>query len=176
MLGAFYSYGKDIWGATENLYEAIFSLIASVIITIMGIAMLRVSKMQEKWQVKIQAALETSNTQIGWGGWRSYGKKYAMFLLPFITVLREGLEGVIFVGGVGVNEPATAFPLPVFTGIAAGSIIGIFIYRGGNTVKLQWFLVASTCVLYLVAAGLLSKSAWFFDMYAASLPSIPARL
>jgi len=94
-----------------------------------------------------------------------WSKKYAMFLLPFITVVREGLECVLFVGGVSFASPATSFPLPVVTGLLGGSIIGWLIYKGGNTVRLQWLLIASTCVLYLVAAGLLSKAAWSFDTY-----------
>lgn len=35
--------------------------------------------------------------------------------------------------------------------------------RGGATAKLQYFLVASTCLLYLVAAGLLSKGVWYIE-------------
>jgi len=34
MIGAFYSLGKDLWGGTEDLYEGIFGLIASIIITV----------------------------------------------------------------------------------------------------------------------------------------------
>lgn len=36
-------------------------------------------------------------------------------------------------------------------------------HRGGATAKLQYFLVISTCLLYLVAAGLLSKGVWFIE-------------
>lgn len=168
MIGAFYSLGKDVWGGTEDLYEGIFGLIASIIITIIGATILRVSKMREKWVAKLSIALdssaqttkETSASRIS-----MWSKKYAMFLLPFITVLREGLECVIFVGGVSFAAPATSFPLPAVTGLLAGSAIGLLIYKGGNTVRLQWFLIASTCVLYLVAAGLLSRAAWSFDMH-----------
>jgi high-affinity Fe2+/Pb2+ permease len=35
--------------------------------------------------------------------------------------------------------------------------------RGGSASKLQYFLVISTCVLYLVAAGLFSKAVWYFE-------------
>jgi high-affinity iron transporter len=35
--------------------------------------------------------------------------------------------------------------------------------RGGATSKLQYFLVVSTCLLYLVAAGLFSRAVWFFE-------------
>lgn len=32
--------------------------------------------------------------------------------------------------------------------------------RGGASTKLQYFLVISTCILYLVAAGLFSRGVW----------------
>jgi high-affinity iron transporter len=37
------------------------------------------------------------------------------------------------------------------------------IHRGGATSKLQIFLIISTCLLYLVAAGLFSKAVWDFQ-------------
>jgi high-affinity iron transporter len=78
--------------------------------------------------------------------------------LPFITVLREGLEAVVFVAGVGLSEPASAFPLPAITGLLAGSLIGYVIYRGGVTFRREIHLDCQlTALLYLVAAGLLSK-------------------
>lgn len=39
-------------------------------------------------------------------------------------------------------------------------------YRGGNQASLQVFLIISTCFLYLVAAGLFSKSVWYFENHA----------
>lgn len=86
-----------------------------------------------------------------------------MFMLPFITVLREGLEAVIFVAGVSFSAPATSIPLAVVVGLLVGVIVGYLIYKGGATAKLQIFLVASTCVLYLVAAGLFSKGVWYIE-------------
>lgn len=35
--------------------------------------------------------------------------------------------------------------------------------RGGASAKLQYFLVISTCLLYLVGAGLFSKAVWYFE-------------
>ena len=55
-----------------------------------------------------------------------------MFILPFVTVLREGLEAVIFAGGVSLGYPASAFPLPVFMGVLAGSTVGFLIYKWGS--------------------------------------------
>lgn len=35
--------------------------------------------------------------------------------------------------------------------------------RGGASSRLQYFLVFSTCLLYLVAAGLFSRAVWYFE-------------
>lgn len=89
-----------------------------------------------------------------------------MFILPFITTLREGLEAVVFVGGVSLSLPATAFPIPVITGLLAGLLVGYLIYRGGNAMSIQIFLIASTSVLYLIAAGMFSKAVWSLQFHA----------
>ncbi|KAI9673751.1 MAG: hypothetical protein M1829_003988 [Trizodia sp. TS-e1964] len=171
MIGAFYGLGKDHWQGTEKIWEGTFALIASIVISLMGAALLRVSKLQDKWRVKIARALEAEDTRkksLAGSGSRVklWLEKYAMFILPFITVLREGLEAVVFIGGVSLGLPASAFPIPVISGIAAGSLIGLAIYRGANASSIQLFLIVSTCFLYLVAAGLFSKSVGFFEANA----------
>lgn len=175
-IGVFYTLGKDIWAKSEDLWEGIFSLIACIMITIMGVAMLRLNKMKEKWRVKIAKAIVEADEVAGlekksfWQKLRpsSWSKKYAMALLPFITTLREGLELVVFIGGVSLGTPATAFPLAVIAGLAAGAIIGFLIYRGGNYMSIQVFLIVSTCFLYLISAGLFSRAIWSFQMYVFS--------
>ncbi|QKX63716.1 uncharacterized protein TRUGW13939_10887 [Talaromyces rugulosus] len=161
-IGVFYGLGHDIWSKSEDLWEGIFYLIAAIIITIMGLTLLRINKTQAKWQVKIARALAEHKEKKSFilGNW---ARRYSMFLLPFITCLREGLEAVVFIGGVSLGYPATAFPLPVITGIIAGGLVGWLIYRGGNAMSIQLFLIASTCVLYLIAAGMFSKSVWSLE-------------
>ena len=168
-IGAFYSLKNDIWSKSEDLWEGIFCIIATVMITIMGVAMLRINKMQQKWRVKLaQALLKTPERKMDRWKIGYLSKKYAMFLLPFITVLREGLEAVVFVGGVGLNQLATAFPLPVVIGLIAGISVGVILYYFGNNVSMQLFLIVSTSMLYLISAGLFSRGVWFFENYVYS--------
>ncbi|OAP64269.1 hypothetical protein AYL99_00241 [Fonsecaea erecta] len=165
-IGVFYGLGHDIWAESEDLWEGIFYLIASIIITIMGLAILRINKTKEKWRVKIaQALVAKTKHQDAASRLGEWGRRYAMFILPLITTLREGLEAVVFVGGVSLGLPATAFPIPVITGILAGLLVGYLIYRGGNYMTIQYFLIASTCVLYLIAAGMFSKSVWSLQFH-----------
>jgi high-affinity iron transporter len=172
MIGAFYGLGKDVFSKAEDLWEGIFCILASIIITLMGAALLRVSKFQEKWRVKIAKAIESKDS-MGYhhfgGRFKAWCERYALFVLPFITVLREGLEAVVFVGGVGIGMPASAFPLAVFCGLLAGIFIGYLIYKGGNKTSLQIFLIVSTCVLYLVAAGLFSRGVWLLQNHQWNL-------
>lgn len=170
MIGAFYGLGKDVFSKTEDLWEGIFGVLASIIITLMGAALLRVSKLQEKWRAKIAKAIQTKGSHARFGArFKAWAERYAMFILPFITVLREGLEAVVFIGGVGIGMPASSFPLAVFCGLLAGIFIGYLIYRGGNQASLQIFLVVSTCFLYLVAAGLFSRGIWAFQIHQWNL-------
>jgi high-affinity iron transporter len=135
IIGVFYGLGKDKWGPTEYIWEGSFALVASVIITVLGATLLRVAKMQEKWRVKLTKAVEEKPitgwlTRYGfWSAFKLWCQKYAMFVVPFITVLREGLEAVVFIAGVSFSAPATAVPIPVITGLLAGSFIGYLIYK-----------------------------------------------
>ncbi|EXJ83132.1 high-affinity iron transporter [Capronia coronata CBS 617.96] len=165
-IGVFYGLGHDLWSESEDLWEGIFYLIASIIITIMGLAILRINKTKEKWRIKIAQALVAKSKKEGNRNWLGdWGRRYTMFLLPLITTLREGLEAVVFVGGVSLGLPATAFPIPVVTGLLAGLLVGYVLYRGGNAMTIQYFLIASTCILYLLAAGMFSKAVWSFQFW-----------
>lgn len=165
-IGAFYALKNDVWSKSEDLWEGIFCMIATVMISMMGVAMLRINKMQQKWRVKLaQALLQPPTRKIDRFKIGYLSKKYAMFVLPFVTVLREGLEAVVFVGGVGMNELATAFPLPVVVGLIAGIAIGVILYYFGNNVSMKLFLIVSTSVLYLISAGLFSRGVWYFETY-----------
>jgi high-affinity iron transporter len=168
LIAVFYTIGKDKWGTTEDLWEGIFAIFASIIISIMGAALLRVSKLQAKWRVKLAKALEAKDRDIARSGKlgvrvKAWCEKYAMFILPFITILREGLEAIVFIGGVSLGLPATSIPLAAIVGLAAGCLVSYIIYRGGSSSPLQMFLIVSTGFLYLVAAGLFSRAIWYLE-------------
>lgn len=103
-IAVWYTVLSDIWGSSEAIWEGVFSLIATIMITMMGLAMLKTERMQEKWKIKLAKAMEAGGGVSANGKKRSVWKvrmqRYSFFLLPFFTVLREGLEAVVFIGGV----------------------------------------------------------------------------
>lgn len=220
---AFYFIGKDYWAYTERVWEGVFSILSSIIITVMGIGLLRINKvMKLKWWIKLGDAYNQEGDEegeeeiaklgddgilsdefsesdvndgvINYGGTRSsvesesvpltgssaapvvstklsssskrekFGKKYFLAILPLVTTLREGLEAVVFVGGIGVSSPASSFPLSIACGLALGALVGYTLYKGGNKLSLQYFLITSTCFLYIVSAGLMSRGVWFLEL------------
>jgi len=125
----------------------------------MGIAFLKMDRARVKWRIKLAAAFEKSHSKAiahhrAKNGALQAGEeekdelaregksgKWALFLLPFITVLREGLEAVVFVGGVSLgyllclclvliwsqvslNLDAASIPIPVVVGLLAGGVVG----------------------------------------------------
>lgn len=61
----------------------------------------------------------------------------AVFVIPFITTLREGLEGVVFIGGVSLGLPATSIPLPAVLGIFVGLLCGFVVFKAGSFSKVR---------------------------------------
>ncbi|KAK9357501.1 iron permease FTR1/Fip1/EfeU [Lipomyces starkeyi] len=135
-IGTWYTLGTDIWGASEDLWEGILSIVAAIIISIMGLALLRLNKMKEKWRVKIAKALEQSNIR-GKGRFRHFMRKYAMAILPFITVLREGVEAIVFRGDIMKIQyfliVATCFLYLVASGLFSN---GVWSFQNHEWVKL----------------------------------------
>ncbi|RSH80077.1 high-affinity iron permease [Saitozyma podzolica] len=173
-IAVFYTKLVNLWAETEQIWEGAFCIIASLIIFVMGIAFLRMDRARVKWRVKLATAFEDSHSKAiahhrakngTLRGAEGRGQKWALFLLPFITVLREGLEAVVFVGGISLSTSAKAIPILVIVGLIAGGTVGYIIYRTGATTTLHWFLVASTSFLFLIGAGLASKGIGFFQYY-----------
>ncbi|CAG8786205.1 7330_t:CDS:2 [Dentiscutata erythropus] len=135
----FYIVAKNLWEESEAAWEGAFSLIASVVITIMALTMIRVQHWKAKWENKLQNVTETYLER------HNKGNKWALILLPFTVILREALETI-----VGYNRDATGLPIPVITGIATGFVIGWLIYRGSHTFSLTIFFVTTTVKILLL--------------------------
>lgn len=170
--------GTNLWNTTEKLWEAFFCILASVLITVMGRPLLRINALQQKWKLKLSQhlrdnhALDSAETEAmddiinTRSRLRRFGQKYALFLLPFVTVLREGLEAVTFLGGLGISVPTSSIPLSVLLAFIFGVLVGVAIYKYGTQHKrVRTVVLSFTCLLYLVAAGLMSRGVWYLEMH-----------
>ncbi|CAG8765501.1 13855_t:CDS:2, partial [Acaulospora morrowiae] len=144
----FYTLARNLWEESEPIWEGTLSLIASVVITVMSVGMLRVAHWRKKWEDKLRGATES------YLGKSESGGRWSLVLLPFTVVCREGLESVIFMAGIGFEKSPTGLPIPIVLGIASGFIIGWIIYHGSHKVSLNIFIITTTTLLLFIAAGL----------------------
>ncbi|KAJ8325880.1 high-affinity iron permease [Batrachochytrium dendrobatidis] len=223
-----FKYAVDIWAQAEALWEGVFSLLASIMVAVTAISMLKGSRMYERYSIKLAKKLGTishtddgithatytnvsgsdivdrtndidnspfksSSVPTGLDGQKQHVAQMdgalqvihestpqedqvdalrqplrALFWLPFITMLREGLESVVFIGGVAISEDGRSIPLAVICGILVGVGIGFLLHTGGSRLTLHWFFVISACFLLLIANGLFVKSIGHFEDYTWS--------
>ena len=57
-IAVWFTQASDLWKKSEELWEGIFSLVASILIFIIGITMLKMDKAKAKWRVKLQEAFD----------------------------------------------------------------------------------------------------------------------
>jgi len=157
-IAVWFTQASDLWAKSENLWEGIFELIASLMIFVMGVTMLKMDRAKAKWRVKLEKAFSGAQTD----GQTRVGR-WVLFILPLITVLREGMEAVIFVGGVSLGQPATSIPIATIVGLICGLVVGFIIYTFASRTTLTVFLVLMTNLLLLIGAGLFSRAVWAFE-------------
>ncbi|KAL4068588.1 iron permease FTR1/Fip1/EfeU [Scleroderma yunnanense] len=157
-VAVWFTQATNLWTKAEQVWEGVFQLVAALMIFVMGTTMLKMDRARATWRVKLSHAF--SNDKANREG-RS--GKWILFILPLITVLREGMEGVIFVGGVAIGQPASSVPIAAITGVICGLIFGFLIYHFASHSTLRIFLVVMTNLILLVGAGLFSKAAWAFQ-------------
>ncbi|KAI0770808.1 Ftr1 protein [Irpex lacteus] len=160
-IAVWFTKASDLWAKSEELWEGIFELIACIMIFVMGVTMLKMDRAKAKWRVKLQRAFEGQHVDAG-----AKSGKWVLFILPLITVLREGMEAVVFVGGVSLGQPATSIPIAAIVGLICGLVCGFLIYTFASRTTLTVFLIVMTNFLLLIGAGLFSRAVGSFQEHA----------
>jgi high-affinity iron transporter len=181
-----YAFARNLFEENEALIEGVLMLVASVFLTITGLAFARgnslYAKIQEKLTKKIQdhqitavsiADSDNGETLDEESFLVSKKAKTVFFLIPFVSVLRDGLESVLLFAGVGISEPLSSIPLAAIAGLLLGVFLGFFLHRMSGKVSLRWFFVISAYILLLMAAGFLSKGVHELEEFAY-VKSLPA--
>jgi high-affinity iron transporter len=128
--------------ASRELFEAITSVVAVVLVTWMIFWMRRTAR---RLKGELTGKLESA---IGLGGWAIAG-------IAFVSVIREGLETALLFYTAAQGATSTATPLlAIAAGIATSVLIGIGLYAGAIRVNLSKFFTVSGVLLIFVAAGI----------------------
>ncbi|KAI9223487.1 iron permease FTR1 family-domain-containing protein [Blastocladiella britannica] len=170
---AFQVFRVDVWGSGhfEQLWQGIFKTVALVMITFLCFTMVKAEYWQLKWEHKLRSAAraalgDCTAASADAAGLHGARQRWAMFILPFTVVVREGLEALLLLGGTAASASAKSIVIPAVTGSATGLAIGWLVWRGGQSMVLKRYLQISTVFLLFVAAGLASGAVHEFEEMA----------
>jgi FTR1 family protein len=112
----------------QHNFEGCVSIVASAFVTMVAFAMLRMYSMQKKWEQRLDKSI-TSLEMTG-------RNRYALFILAFSAVFREGVETVLLITGISRGNPES-LPIPGLLGIFIGVIFGYFVAFGSRPINLK---------------------------------------
>lgn len=142
-------------GDAEKIFEGVAMLVAAVVLGTMIVWMARNTNIAAELEEKAERTIQQS-TGVGWG----------IFTLAFIAVFREGIETVLFLYGVMINQGSLSL-LSSLTGAGLALAIGYLIFIQGQKVPLKTFFNVSSILLIFVAAGMVAYG--FHELESAGI-------
>jgi len=99
--------------------------------------------------------------QMGQSAAQAGGALWALAVAVALTVLREGAETVLFVSGLltGQTTSQAALAGAVFSGLAAGALVGLVMYLGLARVQARHLFSVTNAMVLLLAGSLASQLA-----------------
>jgi len=129
-------------GRAEEIFEGITMLAGAILLTTLIVWVIRKSGQTAELERKVASRI---------GGTRRAG----LFLLIFFSVLREGIESVIFLGAARFASGENNL-IGAGLGLIAAIILGLLLFRGALRINLRSFFTATNVLLILFAAGLVA--------------------
>jgi len=133
-------------GKNALIFEVVAALFAVCVLTWMVLWMQKQARtIKADLEHKVDLAIST-------------GHIYALAFLAFISVLREGLETVLFLG-VLAKQSGPGFVPGTIVGLTIAAVIAYLIFRATIRFNLRWFFVLTGSLLILIAGGLIAHVA-----------------
>ena len=140
----------DFEGRAEQLFEGSTMLLAAILLSWMIVWMLR-RGMHLKGHTESRVSKAASR-----------GEKLELFLLAFIAVFREGVESVIYLGAAAFAGSRHVL-LTGAAGVVAALLVSVAFFTVAKNINLRHFFTATSILLMLFAAGLMSHSVHEFQ-------------
>ncbi|OCR01816.1 hypothetical protein BCD67_04790 [Oscillatoriales cyanobacterium USR001] len=141
----------------ELLLEAIFGVIAIVMLSWMLIWMTKQARFMKAEVEGAVSAVLTQTTHAGWG----------IFSLVLIAVLREGFETVLFI--FAKFQQGIIPAIGALGGILSAAGIGALLFKWGVRINMRLFFKYMGVLLLLIVAGLVVSTLGLFDSAMATL-------
>jgi len=143
-VGIYFILGTTEVEGFQAILEGILKIVAVIMLTWMTIWMKRQGgNVGGELKRQIQVAL-------------SHGSVWTLASLAFISVIREGIETVLFIVGSTQGSSILVTIYGSILGFGISAILGYVLYRGTHRLPLKSFFTAMSVLLIVMAAGLLS--------------------
>ena len=130
-------------GRAEELFEGLAALTAAAVLTYMIFWMGRNAR---KIKGELQERVEVSISR---------GQVFGIAALAFIAVFREGVETVLFLGTLALQDP-TGLLMGLGLGLAAVIVLALLAYKGIYRLNIRIFFKWTSLLLLIFAAGLVA--------------------
>lgn len=151
--------GAELQGTAEQIFEGVTLLLAAGILTWM------IFWMQNKGAA-VKTALEAGISQATVGR-----QRWALFLVAFIAVVREGIELALFLVAALFVSSALETVAGAVIGLAVAVAVGLLVFVGAQRLDLRRFFAVTSALLIFVAAGMVGSGAHELNE-AGILPSL----
>lgn len=145
--GLFVTVG-ELQAPYEQLFEGLTMLLAAAVVTWMLFWMRRQAvSVKGDLQAKVDRAL-------------TEGSVWALTILAFTAVIREGIETALFLVGqaTSADTGAASVLLGALVGLLGAVGLGYGFYRGARLIDLRTFFKWTGIALIFIAAGLISRA------------------
>jgi len=158
--GVFAFLALEFEGTTEQLFEGTTMFIAAAMLTTMILWMHKNSKEYSAGlKEKVDVAL-------------SKGQSYGLAVLAFVSVFREGVETVLFLGSASFSSTGVQIIIGGALGLGLALVIGLAIMRYSVKLNLRTFFNVTGILLIVFAAGLVAHGIHEFEEVGVIPPMI----
>lgn len=130
-------------GRAEELFEGLAALTAAGVLTYMIFWM---GRNAQRIKGELQRRIELSISR---------GQLFGIALLAFVAVLREGVETVLFLGTIALQDPGGTL-IGFAMGLAAVIVLSLLAFQGIYRLNIRRFFKYSSVILLIFAAGLVA--------------------
>jgi high-affinity iron transporter len=127
----------------SSIVGGVIALLAAVLIAFVALTLSGVMAIHEKYSSRLHGSLMATELS-----------RQRLFWVTFVTILREGLETILFFVGVGAAFPPESLPIPAVVGALLGVLCGVLLYRCGSKLAISWFFKIMMVLLVFIGAGM----------------------
>jgi len=129
-------------GRAEEIFEGVTMLVGAGLLTTMILWMMKQRHVAEELRERVATKVAQAHV-------------VGLFSLVFVSVLREGIETVIFLGAASFVSTDSNL-IGALAGLLAAVVLGYLIFAGSMRLDIRKFFTVTSILLILFAAGLVA--------------------